>query len=84
MEKTWSTEGLLVDDILTVQKACISNQILHLSRVFTGSPGESAVVSTFVTCPDGIATELHARLDATVRAFLAEQNIVINGAAKIQ
>ena len=84
MKKTFSTEGVIVDDIGTVQSACISNQILHLSRSFTGAAGQSAVVTTFVTCPDDIAEELHTRLDATVTAFLAEQNIVINRTATIQ
>lgn len=84
MEKRLSTEDVLVDDIRRVQTACISNQILHLSRCFTGSPGQSAVVTISVTCPDDIAREMHARLDATVRAFFAEQDIVFEEAAKLQ
>jgi hypothetical protein len=84
VKKTLSTEEVIHDDIGTVQTACISNQILHLSRSFTGSAGQSAVVTTFVTCPDGIAGELHARLDATVTAFFAEQNIVFNRTANVQ
>ena len=83
-KKSLSTEEVLVDDIRRVQTACISNQILHLSRCFTGSPGQSAVVTTSVTCPDDIAREMHARLDATVRAFFTEQDIVFEGAAKLQ
>jgi hypothetical protein len=70
-----STEAMLRDDIQTVQAACISNRILHLSRCFTNDIGHSAVVTTSVTCPDGIAKEMHARLDATVVAFFAEHGI---------
>lgn len=84
MEKRLSTEEVLVDDVRRVQAACISNQILHLSRCFTGSPGQSAVVTTSVTCPDDIAREMHTRLDATVRAFFTEEDIVFEAAAKIQ
>lgn len=84
MNKTFSTEGVMADDIGTVQTACVTNQILHLSRSFTGAAGQSAVVTTFVTCPDDIAGELHARLDAAVQAFFAEQNIVFNRTANVQ
>jgi hypothetical protein len=83
-KKRLSTEEVLVDDIRRVQTACISNQILHLSRCFTGATGQSAVVTASVTCPDDIAREMHARLDATVRAFFAEQGIVFEGTANIQ
>jgi hypothetical protein len=80
MEKaSRSTEEILADDIQIVQAACIANQLLHLSRCFTKSPGQFAVVTTSVTCPDGIAKEMHARLDATVVAFFAEKNIVCDG-----
>ncbi|MFL6303215.1 MAG: hypothetical protein ACJ72H_06700 [Candidatus Sulfotelmatobacter sp.] len=84
MEKRLSKEEVLVDDIRRVQTACISNQILHLSRCFTGSTGQSAVVTTSVTYPDDIAREMHARLDATVGAFFTEQDMVFEGAAKLQ
>jgi hypothetical protein len=84
MEKRLSTEKVLAEDIRRVQTACISNQILHLSRSFTSSPGHSAVVTTYVTCPDDIARDLHARLDATVRAFFAEHNFAFEDAANIQ
>jgi hypothetical protein len=84
MEKRMSTEKVLADDIRRVQTACISNHVLHLSRCFTGAVGQSAVVTTFVTCPDDIAKEMHTRLDATVRAFFAEHNFAFKEAANIQ
>jgi pantothenate kinase type III len=75
MEQPKSTEAVLREDILTVQAACVSNQMLHLSRCFTNSPGQSGVVTTSVTCPDGIAKELKARLDQTVEVFFAEHGM---------
>ncbi len=84
MEKRFSTEEVLADDVRLVQEACLSNKILHLSRSFTGALGHSAVVTTYVTCPDDLARELHERLDATVRAFFAEYGIVSDGSGTIQ
>ena len=72
-----TTEATMREDILTVQRACMGNQILHLSRCFTKSPGHAAVVVCYVTCDDEIATELHKRLDATAREFFAEHGITI-------
>jgi hypothetical protein len=74
-KKTFTTEEVLQGDLRTVQTACITNQILHLSRCFTGAPGHSGVVTTSVTCPDDLALELHVRLDALVQAFFAEHDI---------
>jgi hypothetical protein len=71
-----STEATLREDILTVQRACIGNQKLHLSHCFVNSPGHAAVVVCYATCPDEIAADLHKRLDATVREFWAEHGII--------
>jgi hypothetical protein len=85
MEKqSLSTEEVLLEDTRTVKTACLRNQLLHLSRCFTGAPDHPAVVTTSVTCPDTIATELHARLDATVRAFMAEHDLVCREPTAIQ
>jgi hypothetical protein len=76
MPKQPSTEETLMDSFRAVERACLSNTIMHLSHCFTGAPaGHAAAVTTFVTCPDGIAQELHARLDATVQAVFAEHKL---------
>jgi hypothetical protein len=70
-----STEATLREDIQTVQKACIGNQIIHLSHSFVNSPGHAAIVVCYATCTDEVAKELHNRLDATVAEFWAERGI---------
>ena len=72
-----SPEEWLDDAVLQVQSAAISKQTFHLSHVFTGDPsGYLAVNSMFVVCEDELAPALHERLDATVREFFEEHNIV--------
>jgi hypothetical protein len=72
-----STEERLRDAILQVQAEAISKQIFHLSHVFTGDPsGHFSVNATFVVCEDELAPALHERLDATVKEFFKEHNIV--------
>jgi hypothetical protein len=85
MEKqSFSTEEVLQEDIRTVTDMCLRNQMIHLSRCFTGDPDHFAVVTASVTCPDTVAAELHALLDATVRAFMTEHDFAYDGPANIQ
>jgi hypothetical protein len=80
METNDSTEERLRDAILQVQSAAISKQIFHLSHVFTGDlSGYFSVNSTFVVGEDELAPALHERLDATVKEFFKEHNIVPGG-----
>ena len=70
-----TTEAALREDIQTVHAACIGNQKLHLSRCFTNSSCQAAVVVRYATCADEDAKVLHKRLDATVERFWAERGI---------
>lgn len=77
MEMNGGTENVLVNAIQKVQTACISHQLMYMSHCFTDDPLHSAVVACFSVCPDEIAKELHAKLDATVAAFMAAHGIHI-------
>jgi hypothetical protein len=71
------TEDVLMNSIQKIQTACISNQQLYMSHCLTNDPKHPAVVACFCVCPDNIAKELHALLDATAAEFFAEHGIHI-------
>jgi hypothetical protein len=71
------TEGILMQAIQRVQAACISNQMMHLSHCFVDDPDYLAVVACFSVCPDNLAKDLHAKLDATAAEFYAKHGLHI-------
>ncbi len=77
-----STESYLQENILTVQRACINNQVLHLSQHFVDSPGQSGVVVCYVTCPDEVAIEIHEAIDRTVKEILNDHDLTFVGSEK--
>lgn len=56
--------------------ASARRRVTQIGQTF-GSPGGAlpAIVTSFVTCPDAVATDLRALLDRTIRQFLGDHGI---------
>ena len=61
-----------------VHAASLNNQYLHLSQKYAYSPGQTAVVLCYVTCPDAMASEVRQAVDEAVQSVLAEHGLIIH------
>ncbi len=66
-------ERHIVEMIHEVQAASCQGRVLHITKSFTDAPPpDLGVVACLVTCPDEVAKQLHAAIDALVNEILAE------------
>jgi hypothetical protein len=72
-----SPESLLLQTLIAAQTASVNNQVSHASQCFTGSPGQSALVVCYVTCPDLVAIEMHQAVVKTIKEVLGENGLYV-------
>ena len=61
-----------------VHAASLNNQYLHLSQRYAYSPGQTAVLLCYVTCPDEMASEVRRAVDEAVQSVFAEHGLIIH------
>jgi len=61
-----------------VHAASLNNQYVHLSQKYAYSPGQTAVLLCYVTCPDAMASEVREAVDEAVRSAFAEHGLIIH------
>ncbi len=61
-----------------VHAASLNNQYLHLSQKYAYSPGQTAVVLCYVTCPDAMASEVRQAVDEAVQSIFAEHGLIFH------
>ena len=61
-----------------VHAASLNNQYVHLSQKYAYSPGQTAVLLCYVTCPDAMASEVREAVDEAVRSAFAERGLIIH------
>jgi hypothetical protein len=73
-----SPEQHIQDALGLVHAASLNNQYLHLSQNYAYSPGQTAVVLCYVTCPDAMASAVRQAVDEVVQSVFAEHGLIIH------
>ena len=76
-DKSRKTPEQHIQDALgLVHAASLNNQYLHVSQKYAYSPGQTAVVLCYVTCPDAMASEVRQAIDEAVQSAFAEHRLI--------
>jgi hypothetical protein len=70
-------EQYIQESLGLVHAASVNNQYLQVSQKYTCAPGQTSVVSCYVTCPEAMARDVRQAIDAAVQRVFAQQGLMV-------